>query len=513
MKKTFIWMISFILFYGISEAQTPEDTYLEIYQVKVTEGHATLVVTKSISNPTLIYKSVLIDAGEGVEDAELIEELILDPEVANGRLDVVMVTHHDKDHWGGLQGSNGLLNSRCNTGGSLVEHNRDSRDNPRPLFLYYSLRDDNAPTSTLMEIGELQRVHPNYLRIRHWDRGLDIDLIPRCGEMDIKINTLAINGFRRGTTDNRLPNLGRPGSPTFKNKNSAVATIVWGEFSFLIQGDLMSAKSSSKIIRTSQEYRREEAANRFPTEWDASEVQSARPATPQEIRAGYSTDYFVRKLNNTKVEGAAMGPNFPSTSNLAYPHWVAHPDRWHHLLGNTINNFNGSVDKYGHSCVALVPHHGALTSNHWFNTSHAVIGSNKNSKNGHPNVKAISSLFNTSQATNFYITYLLDNQRPVSNQPVINRLTEMRELLNYNYLPLAYEPQGGGYLPEAKVFYLDGGAESDDSDNLVGPVGTVGHEELSYFKFTVRHDGQFKVETEAKTETDALRDWAPCEGH
>lgn len=511
MKKKLIWMIGFMLLYGAVLAQTPENTLLEIYQIKVREGHATLVVTKSIDNPSLIFKSVLIDAGENAEDAKLINDLII--QEANGRLDIVMVTHHDKDHWGGLQGPDGLLSRRCNLGGSLVESNKNSIGNPKPLFLYYSLRDGNAPTSNKMELTQLQADHPNFLRIRHWDKGLDIDLVPRCGEVDIQIRTIAINGFRRGTANDRMPNLGPAGKPTFKNKNSAVATIVWGEFSFLIQGDLMSAKSAAKIIRTTQQYRRTPSANRFPSVWSGSAGQNAITASRAEIQSGYSTNYFIRKFNDSRNEGAATTPNFPSSTNLGFPHWVANPDEWLHKLGTSINQYNGTVNIYGHACVALVPHHGALTSNHWFNTSHAVIGSNENSKNGHPNIKAVSSLFNTSGAKNFYITYLLDNQRPNVNGPIINRLTEMRELLSFNYLPQVYEPQGGGYLPGANVFYLDDGNASGTNPDNLSSVGTVGPEKLSYFKFTVNNTGKFKIETEARMGANSLRDWKDCEDH
>ena len=483
------------------------NTVLEIYQIKISEGHATLIVTKHKTNGT-IYKSVLIDAGKSGPDARLIEELILKPEVANGRLDVVMLTHHDDDHWGGLPGANGLLSKRCNAGGSLLSRNQYRDGTTRPLLLYYSLRDGNIPSGD-MTPTELRRRHPNNLRIRHWFRDLDIYLAPRGHGVDIKIQTIAVNGFKRDDPDTRLRlNSGN----VRKNKNSAVSTIVWGDFSFLIQGDLYATKSTGKITRTTADYRRSEESKRFPVTWNAPIVPigGQNAITPARRNLPYSNEYFVR-------ESTASGRAFAASTSFEFPtllgkyeHWVANPEKWHHDLGTTINQYNGNIDKYGYACVALVPHHGALSSNHWFNTRHAVIGSNKNSSNGHPNVKAISSLFNTSGATNFYITYLLDNQRPNSSWPVINRLTEMRDLLNQAYAPGANEPSGNRYLPGVNVYYLDDGNAPGANPANLHSVGTVGPERLSYFKFIVDNTGRFKVETEVRRGTNPLKNWTSC---
>ena len=509
MKKTLIWMVGLMLLYGVSPGQTADNTRLEIYQVKVGEGHSTLIVTKSTDATPVIYKSVLIDAGKGSKDATLIAQLINDPNVANGQLDVVMVTHHDQDHWGGLPGTGGLLRKRCLTGGSL------KAANPNRLKLYMSIRDGNLPTSNRMRENNLNNTfNPNgedNLVIRHWERDLDIRLLPRsCTSFDISIHTLAINGFRRDG-GGRIPLDGNANN-VVKNKNSAIATVVWGEFSFLLQGDMYSAGTEGKITRTTTDYRRAEDNRRFPTTWSGGTVQNAITSTRN--NSTYSSADFIRLNNSTANQSfaASTAVEFPSQLDN-YAHWVANPARWHHELGQTINDYNGTIDEYGYACVALVPHHGALSSSHWFKTSHAIIGSNKNNNNGHPNIKAISSLYNTTGATNFYITYLLDNQ--VYSGTTINRLTEMRELLNYNYAAQAGEPQGGGYLPDAKVFYLDGGTSADAADNLRGPVGTVGPANLSYFKIIVRDGREFRIETDLRNSSSPegpLRDWGLCEG-
>lgn len=501
-------------------AQTAADTKLEIYQIKVSEGHATLIVTKNNAG-TEIYKSVLIDAGESGDDATLIEDLI--KKKAGGKLDVVMVTHHDKDHWGGLPGSNGLLHKRCKSTGSLAASNTGGGGTLVPLDLYYSLNSINLPSGQNIRKDDLERDYGGGIKVFDWQSNLEIGLmsVPVIVDIDIKIKTLAINGLRR---DNPADALNLNSGNVKKNKASAIALITWNDFSFLIQGDMYSTSASGKISRTTTDYRRSERNRRLPPQWTGSSVQNAITAT----RSGYafSNSDFVRKSKDiSKSNTATSGLVFPSDLGAA-PHWVGNPEQWHHRLGTLIDENNGEVNEYGHACVALAPHHGATTSNHWFNSPHVLIGSNKNNKNGHPNINAALSLFNTSGASNLYFTYLLDVPNPPAIKHAVNRLTEMRQMMDPAlYTPVAGEPGTSGYLPGVNVFFLDGGADDGTSNpaNMYGPRGTTGADKLSYYKFTVRNDSQFKVETERYRESETgeaetpagppLRTWARCGVH
>lgn len=512
MKKIYIWMLSFLLASLQLHAQTASDTKLEIYQIKVSEGHATLVVTKNNAG-TIIYKSVLIDAGESKNDAILIEQVINRNDVARGRLDVVMITHHDQDHWGGLPGSSGLLSKRCTSTGSL----RSS--NPNPLKLYMSLDAINPPESDRMKEAQLIAQYGNNIEVRNWEQDLDIDLMPVLAPaIPIFIRTIAINGMRRDGTDRLILNSGG----VRKNKSSAVASVVWGEFSFLIQGDLMADKSNASILRTTTEYRRNEQGKRLPNLWTGSGIQNAKIATRAQMKSGYSAAYFIRGRNEALKESVELGVTssyFADKPGFKYPHWVGNPAEWHVKLGNTINAYNGTANKYGHACVALVPHHGALTSNHWFHTTHAIIGSNDENNFGHPNVKAIASLYNTSGAKNFYITYLLNKSVAVGagdkrRRVDVDRLDEMNQLLRGTYSAQSYEPGGSTattYLPGAKVWYLDdvGSVVSGTrSSALVGPVGnTTGSP--AYFKVEIDNTGAYQI----ASDTQLLRAKAACDGH
>lgn len=535
MRKTYIWMLSFLLASLQLHAQSAADTKLEIYQIKVSEGHATLIVTKNNAG-TIIYKSVLIDAGESKDDADLIEQMIKRNDVARGRLDVVMVTHHDKDHWGGLPNTagnttQGLLAKRCTATGSLAAYNTNSAGILVPLKLYYSTSAQNPPTGSRIKPGDLSYLFGANLRVANWEKDLDIEMMPNVPTIDIQIKTLAVNGYRRDGTD-RLANTVKgsyknktdlTGSSAnllhlkaeAKNNNSATAIVVWGAFSFLIQGDLEADGSKAQIAQTITAYRRNSEAERLPVRWDAggapyAKIKKYAASTP----ATYDNNHFIRKPFSKSEAKQPFNVTAYLQNKPAPRHWVANPAEWHHRLGTTINAYNESggriVNKYGHACVALVPHHGAFTSNHWFTTRHALIGSNHENANGHPNPQAIASLYNTTGATNFYITYLL-------NASGINRLNEVNDLLTKPYVRQSWEPSATGrsdYLPGAKVYYLDDGGAGPSgtrSPNLSARKGTVGKNALSYFKVTVDHNSQFSIGTELGTSN--IRTMAACDGH
>ena len=108
MRHKFIWSV--VILFLIScmvplYADNPEekDIKVDIYQIKVSLGHATLIVVRNTENNSVI-SSTLIDAGNSEADAIIVKDVIQSQ--AGGRLDHAFVTHNDADH---IRGFNKII--------------------------------------------------------------------------------------------------------------------------------------------------------------------------------------------------------------------------------------------------------------------------------------------------------------------------------------------------------------------------------------------------------------------
>ena len=527
-------------------AQTPDNTLLEIYQIKVKEGHATLLVTKKKDDPSVVYSSTLIDAGKSSTDAEIIAGVI--QAKAGGKLDAVFVTHHDEDHWGSLTkssaNSKALLARRCKTGGSLYSEKK--------LKLYYNHAvanetNDNSPFGlTNWNRNKIKTVSGNRngdnIEILQWNnQTADYPLVPSSdGSSFIWLKTLAVNGYLKGDTDptkrllmgSSIPT-GRPGKkkrpPAFKNNASAVALITWDDFSFLIQGDLEAAFAGKRYQEQGKDVAVETDGVPFEVkmtagrginsminpQWVANKNKSSLAwnntnartnkalATAPELNVN-NNSYVIRMnellgpVGETNDDGEVIKKRMVDL--LAGQNWVAAPNDWHHRLGQMIAQENGT-GKYAYACMALVPHHAGLTSNIWFNTDHALIGSNRTNLHGHPHKNAIIALQNTATPKYLYVTYLFNNKNGRLNQNVF-------EAYRHNHLPT-----DGSFI----TYFLDGKGDSNgkgitkDEEYMKGPVGNLTGN--SYFQFTVRKAyNSNKKEVRVETDKQALVGWSECSG-
>lgn len=83
---------------------------LEIHHIDVGPGDSTLILVK---NNNIIQKSVLIDAGETINNANVVDNYLAGEGV--NRLDVMIATHYDKDHFRGLRHLLSRNTNRYNT--------------------------------------------------------------------------------------------------------------------------------------------------------------------------------------------------------------------------------------------------------------------------------------------------------------------------------------------------------------------------------------------------------------
>ncbi len=471
-------LLCLLLFAATAYGQVDKDLVVEIYQIGVTRGHATLIVVKDANNANIVYSSTLIDAGDKSEDGQVIAEVIED--VANRQLDRVLITHTDGDHWRGLvndthtPGTTGLLDRRLR--GSVG----DPIFSPTALTLWQCLEaDQQVLMATEMEEANLEANFPG-LDVRDWTVTQDFDLAPALPGR-VMLRTLAINtrirnvnnlnpgGLRISTASLR--------SSESRNDRSAVALLTWGNFSFLIQGDLEAkpnnqgrtryAASSSRIGRTWDDYRILSGPGRLPQEWDASPQNNAQSREPDpdfdevyDPVAGITRHSYnilsIARENRDQAIVPIMRLDF-------YQHMIAWPDQSRHLLGEVIGELNGQ-GSYAHACVALVPHHGALTSNLWFDSVHGLVGCNRINKHGHPNADAVEAMYNTAGIRKFYFTYLRD-------------LGGLRQ---------------GTYCYDTRATKFSNGADFNDGANANGTdfhaLSDNGVANNRYFRFSVRYD-------------------------
>lgn len=415
-------------------AQTEDEVDLRIYQVKISKGHATLVVVKDIrAGNNTVYSSTLIDAGNTVADGQAIAAVIRT--AAGGRLDRVYITHSDGDHYKGLlnEGAQrGILNLRC-LNNSIGDPLSMVNGNPNPLQLYQCLVPNqtflwgaamlpNTTDGTLATYGG-----DNLLQVRDWQTG-DLDIGPASLPNTIMFRTLAINRSIIGR-DERIATSNILDSGPSKNDRSAVVLVTWDNFSFLIQGDMEAqpgdagearyAAAQSKIARTTEHFLPDATDpndyRRISDIWEdiesldplpVPELEDTRPGEEGVVRHSHALSSIARgrlqRGNNNLMDIRRS----IQTRLHAYPNMIAWPDLSRHILGGVFNNHLEEPNGYAHVCIALVPHHGALTANLWFDTVHGIIGSNSTNEFGHPNADAIEAMYNTSGIRQFYFTYL-----------------------------------------------------------------------------------------------------------
>ena len=411
------------------EMRGPEvepDLHLEIFQIKVSIGSSTLAVVKDYNvSPAKVVSSTLIDAGDNSEDGVLIAKVIKNK--ASSKLDRILITHDDKDHIGGLVS---LLPLRCSD--KVINGINIQPENPvsNKLDLYLV----EATKKIHVEPKITQFVSANTLQKFVWQNNLDLELSPSSttGNKPIKFITLAANGVLRdlGTTIDKLN----------ANNRSGVALIVWDDFSFLIQGDMQAAGKGQSIGRTNDDYI--SPSTRIPENWNSSitSVQSAKSIkVTKDNLTGRTTDGIKRiglgeldkptapkpELISLVTPSNPLKPTRKERKQLKmfyFQKYIAYPNEWLFDLGINIKDYNGS-DKYGHACVSLVPHHGGMTSNLWFDSDHGIVSCNRKGDYGHPVPQAMEAAYYTSGIKNFYFTYLEDGWE--NNHVIINRKSEL----------------------------------------------------------------------------------------
>lgn len=549
MKKTIIWIIGLVLFYGALNAQTSGNIKLEIYQIKVRVGHATLIVARHKEIRTTIYKSILIDAGNSGSDADNIAQVIIDK--AAGRLDAVFVTHHDQDHWGGLtmsQNTKALLRRRCIAGQDLYS--------PNMLNLYFNHTVagtppiDNDPTGLNMwNINKINEVAKNNINIINWNNSTaDIPLVTTpSGTSLVQLKTLAANGYLKGENnanqralvwDSEIGTDGKKHAH-FKNNASAVALITWDDFSFLIQGDLEAAFAGTTYNHQHRNVNVNTQGTEYHVKYTTEKGRGIKPSTivsptddwdniSAKTNLFYETDDVRNELDDKsnsytirmeELRGSSeifLGFDPLSSSRKRIRRVLtqfneqivtAAPNAWFHRLGKQINDQNGA-GAYAHACMALVPHHGAKTSNLWFDTDLAIIGSNRYNTHSHPRKEALIALYNTARPRHAYVTYLLNRGDKTMNDDI-------------------YEAYTNGVLPTNgtfRLFYLDGKGKSNTSTHRTNPYmkGPIGNETTNgFFKFTIRQvTGGSKKEIHVESDNpnlsraSGLGNWSTCSrGH
>ena len=418
MKKLLL-IISFL--WGSSLlAQNEEDLKLYIYQIRVTEGHATLLVVKHHNK---VVSSTLIDAGKSrKDDAELIAKVINNR--ADSKLDHVFITHYDTDHYHGLvdggnsNPSDGILKRRCGPSPKLSSSSAPSSK----LKLYRNKIGETAPSVLTHTIN----AYSANIDDINWTVGTVLDLSPVVGLFNdlsnkIKLQTLAVHGELIGSTlELDVKN---------KNSRSGVALITWGDFSFLVQGDLQGGGGSKQRIgRTNAHYRPTKAneLRRIPSSWTGSTTD--QNASDLDIKKPNSIEGIKRKINSDVTKKNVSITSIP-LSLADFPHDIGYPIQWHHELGDKINDHNGSGE-YAHACLALIPHHGAPTSNLWFDSKYAIVGSNATNSHGHPVPQAIVAAYHTAGVEHFFFTYLQDKMKGKINYDRFTELMDWKDAID-----------------------------------------------------------------------------------
>lgn len=436
---------------------------LDIYQIKVSIGHATLVVYKDAS--AVVRKSVLIDAGDNQNDAILIREVIKN--VADNKLDRVYITHGDKDHWGGMPGANGLLKNLemiTPTEGSKVTlmyngmkstGHRNWRDTP-PTFknALNQIIDNNVFSHENWDLKDWSHNEADY------DLGGSATI--KTLAIDCKLNTWVSGADNMSGCDNN--------KAEGKNNRSGVLLISWGDFSYLIQGDLQASSSDTpnpheRIAATISAYNpllRSET--RLPSKWNDGLSQWTITISEQEyndnVLEGSGLPYTegivrkpVKSIVNTgksaynpttgsrkrKREASAtttaadFKTSMTTVNQFNNNTFIAWPDKGRHELAELINTHNGSLG-YGEVTVGLVPHHGGLTSNLWFSTKHAIYGTPVTpNRHPHPEFHTVQATYNTVGARYMYFTYLNDGSgsRKYSRTDYFNSMSMAGSISKY----------------------------------------------------------------------------------
>ena len=310
-------------------------------------------------------------------------------------------------------------------------------------------QDDAAGTSTR-----------NAFAYHHWFPNTEYDMYQQ-GVHTVKLSTLMANCVLTSKWNNRTSytdfSSGEVGTGLNKrdlvgcnfdnkgvrsNNKSTVSVITWEKtgviqtFKFLVQGDLESGSKSGNIAYTKQLFLEKiwTGANRtgnLITNWENPGSQAARQiarggrAIPAElgIRVPRNTPfddaftiqgierkgmkegdnrYGTVSFASTGVRATGSTASAPVTQNLDQA--VAYPDQGRFRLSAAIGD---------NVCLALIPHHGANTSNLWFKSKNVIYGTHKEGgglKNGkcmwcHPKLTNVQAVNYNVGAKKYFFTW------------------------------------------------------------------------------------------------------------
>lgn len=206
---------------------------LEIHQINVGQGSATLVLAKNDLGHVL--NAILIDAGRGAAAVKNIRAYLRD---RNIQLHAAYLTHYDADHIGGFSGTlaiPGLFQTE-------------------PITHVYDRGDQNTPGTAVYRryIRKINKHHITRSTLTSTQR----DTLFNEGPSTIVLQTLAVNATVGHT----------PYTATNENDRSAVFRLVFGDFTFLIAGDLSGRFQYSNPGYASTSVTRQRAHDFFNTD-------------------------------------------------------------------------------------------------------------------------------------------------------------------------------------------------------------------------------------------------------
>ena len=447
-KLRILILLCFLCILGSTQDALYAQTYqLDIYQIKVSVGHATLVVVSNVStSPRTVISSNLIDTGLGDGDATIIKGVI--DNVADSKLDNIFLSHGDEDHVGGTKKlseyfASGSLNCRnCGNGSNSAKsatttlHSGYVHSNSKPSIFYqdnryfgnHLSRGTNSTFSTWWSSVFTTPSQNNSMNRVVWLANEQLDLITGSSNPSFSnpvLKTHSMSCYVPGDS-NGNPSLDGCGSAAanaslsavHKNNRSSVLTIEWGDFKFLIQGDLEGSTNGNgkaeiglTVAGISEWNKKADLYETFVA--PSTGLSSARSIYPSNVSSpdrlvkiqgnqvnNTAANYFSQGVERAKWTGerSSRGAIDAAIIHATHRSPVAIPDRGRYNLFNTA---------IGEVCVALIPHHGALTSNLWYTAGINVYGTPKNAGKAagfyHPRIaNIIAAKTQTGGKANFY---------------------------------------------------------------------------------------------------------------
>ena len=312
---------------------------------------------------------------------------------------------------------------------------------------------------------------------QHWFPNADFILYSNGGD-EMKLSTLMANcilrskwggsvdysGFTAATVGTGANERDLQGCAGFdgvpSNNKSAVAKISWSKtgitkpFEFLVQGDLESGSKSGNIAYTKEFFLDKLwSGNDLITNWNTAGSQAAQQiarggrAIPAElgIRVPRNTPFndtftiqgIERKglkegdnkygtVTSASLGVRAAGTVAPEPVSQNLDQAVAYPDNGRFRLAAAIGN---------DVCLALVPHHGANTSNLWFKAKNVLYGTHQGGggKWAHPKLTNVQAVEANVRADNYFFTWTdweggtIAKIRDVIGSPITNNAYTLKD--------------------------------------------------------------------------------------